>query len=262
MGGRRQFAVTFRFTREMLTACQEFRGWHNRLRDAILHGGMDTIFRGDLASPAGRARAWLDSLLVDHGLLRLVWSNWGTVASCRLYRCNHPTPGRLQRAARRYRLRSVINLRGATGNGSDALSRERAARLGLRLIDVPISSGGAPSRDQMLALAEALRSAPAPALVHCKSGADRAGFAAAMFLLLQGGTVAHALRQLSLRYGHLRRSRAGVLDAVLLRYARDAEGRKSFLDWVREDYDPAAVAGAFRARRLAAFVNDAVLARE
>ena len=228
----------------------------------MLRGGMDTIFRGDLTSSAGRARAWLDSLLVDHGLLRLAWGNWGSVAAGRLYRCNHPTPGRLQRAARRYGLRSVINLRGATGNGSDALSRECAARLGLRCIDVPISSGGAPSREQVLALAEALRSAPAPALVHCKSGADRAGFAAAVFLLMHGGTVSGAMRHLSFRYGHLRGSRAGVLDAVLLGYAREAEGRKSFLDWVREEYDPAAVAGAFRARRLAAFINDAVLARE
>lgn len=223
---------------------------------------MDTIFRGDLTSPAGRARAWLDSLLVDHGLLRLVWSNWGTVAPGRFYRCNHPTPGRLARATRRYGLRSLINLRGATGNGSDALSRERAARLGLHFIDVPMSSGGAPSREQLLALTEALRSAPQPALIHCKSGADRAGFAAAVFLLMQGKSVVEAMRQLSLRFGHLRRSRAGVLDAVLLRYAREAEGRKDFLDWVREDYDPAVAGGAFRARRLTSFISERVLARE
>jgi protein tyrosine phosphatase (PTP) superfamily phosphohydrolase (DUF442 family) len=223
---------------------------------------MDTIFRGDLTSSAGRARAWLDSLLVDHGLLRLAWSNWGAVAPGALYRCNHPTPARLARATRRYGLRSLINLRGRTGNGSDALSRERAARLGLRFFDVPMSSGSAPSREQVLALAEAMRTAPQPALVHCKSGADRAGFAAAVFLLMHGKSVADAMRHLSLRFGHLRRSRAGVLDAVLLRYAREAEGRKGFLDWVREDYDPAAAAGAFRARRLTSFISERVLARE
>src|SRR5271165_4870439 len=154
---------------------------------------MDTIFRGDLGSPAGRARAWIDSLLIDHGVLRLVWTNWGTVAPGRLYRCNHPTPGRLARAVRRYKLRSLINLRGATGNGSDALSRERAARLGLEFIDVPISSGQPPSRAQVMALAAALRSATAPVLLHCKSGADRAGFAAGVFVLMEGGTVDAAL---------------------------------------------------------------------
>jgi len=197
---------------------------------------MDTIFRGNLASPAGRARAWLDSLLIDHGLLRLVWTNWATVVPGRLFRCNHPTPGRLARAVRRHGLRSLINLRGATGNGSDALSRERAARLGLQFIDVPMSSGNAPTRAQVLALAAALRSAPAPVLLHCKSGADRAGFAAGVFVLMEGGTTAAAMRHLSLRFGHLRRSRAGVLDAFFRRYAEQAEGRKPFLDWVREDY--------------------------
>jgi protein tyrosine/serine phosphatase len=171
--------------------------------------------------------------------LRLVWTNWATVAPGRVYRCNHPTPWRLARAARRFGLRSLINLRGATGNGSDALSRERAGRLGLEFIDVPFSSGHAPTRDQVLLLIAALRSAPAPVLLHCKSGADRAGFAAGVFILLEGGTAAAALRQLSLRFGHFSRFRAGVLDAFFRRYARDAEGKKPFLDWLREDYDPA-----------------------
>jgi len=202
---------------------------------------MDTIFRGDLVSRAGRARAWIDSLLIDHGLLRLVWTNWATVAPGRLYRCNHPTPGRLARAVQRFGLRSLINLRGATGNGSDALSRERAAQLGLQFFDVPFSSGQAPTRAQVLALAEALRSAPAPVLLHCKSGADRAGFAAGVFVLIDGGSAAAAMRHLSWRFGHLRRSRAGVLDAFFVRYAREAEGKKPFLDWVREDYDAAAL---------------------
>jgi protein tyrosine/serine phosphatase len=200
---------------------------------------MDTIFRGDLASPGGRARAWVDSLLVDHGLLRLVWTNWATVAPNRVYRCNHPTPGRLARAVRRHGLRSLINLRGATGNGSDALSRERAARLALQFFDVPFSSTQAPTRSQVLALVAALQSATPPVLLHCKSGADRAGFAAGVFILMEGGTAAAAMRELSLWFGHLRRSRAGVLDAFFQRYAHDAEGKKPFLDWLREDYDAA-----------------------
>jgi protein tyrosine/serine phosphatase len=223
---------------------------------------LDSIFHGDLATRRGRALAWADSLLIDHGALRLFWRNWGVVAPGRLYRCNHPTPGRLARARRRLGLRSVINLRGATRNGSDALSRAQAARLGLAFFDMPLSSGHAPSRETLLALAETLRAAPAPALVHCKSGADRAGFAAAVFVLLAGGTVDDALAQLSLRFGHLRRSRAGVLDAVLLAYRAQGEGRMPFLDWVRTRYDAEAVTRAFRAGGVAGFLNDRVLGRE
>jgi len=222
---------------------------------------MDSIFNGDLTTRRGRALAWLDSLLVDHGALRLWWSNWGVVVPGELYRSNHPTPGRLLRAARRHGLRSVINLRGATRSGSDALSRAQARRLGLAFYDVAMSSGRAPSRERLLELVAALREAPRPALLHCKSGADRAGLAAAIFLLLEGRSAAEAMQQLSWRYGHMRRSRAGVLDAILQRYAAEAAGR-GFADWVREAYDPAAIAAGFRAGGLASFVNSTLLARE
>jgi protein tyrosine/serine phosphatase len=223
---------------------------------------MDSIYRGDLHTPAGRRLAWIDSLLVDHAVLRLAWTNAGAVVPGRLYRCNHPTPGRLSAMVRRWGIRSVLNLRGATGNGSDALSRERARLLGLDFIDLPMSSGRPPPRERLLALIGALQSLREPGLVHCKSGADRAGFAGAVFLLLQGATAAEAMDQLSLRWGHLARSRAGVLDAVLRAYARDGEGRVPFAGWARDGYDPEAVGAGFAAGRLAALVNDRLLRRE
>jgi protein tyrosine/serine phosphatase len=221
---------------------------------------MDTIFRGDLASRRGRVLAWADSMFVDHGLLRLAWSNFGTVVPGRLYRCNHPTPGRLAALTRRYRLRTLLNLRGPTGNGSDALSREQAARLGLAFLDVPLRSGLAPPRERVLELVEVFGNAAEPMLLHCKSGADRAGFAAGVFLLLTGGSTADALAQLSWRFGHLRNSRAGVLDAFFLRFARDAEGRKAFIDWLRDDYLESELEAA--PKRLSSFLSERVLARE
>lgn len=223
---------------------------------------MDTIFRGDVISPHGRALAWADSLFVDHALLRLVWSNFGVVVPGRLYRSNHPTPSRLARMVRRHGIRTLINLRGPCGNGSDALSRDRAARLGIVFVDASLSSGRAPQPGQVMAVVAALRHAPEPILVHCKSGADRAGFAAALFLLLQGAGTAQALRQLSLRHGHWHRSRAGVLDAFLHRFAREAEGRKPFLDWLREDYDAATLGAEFRSGHFADFLTHRILRRE
>jgi protein tyrosine phosphatase (PTP) superfamily phosphohydrolase (DUF442 family) len=223
---------------------------------------MESIYRGGLDTPGGRRRAWVDSLLVDHGVFRLAWTNASAVVPGRLYRCNHPPPGRLTAMVRRWGIRTVLNLRGATGNGSDALSRERARHLGLAFVDAPMSSGRAPSRERLMVLLEALRTMREPGLVYCKSGADRAGFAAAVFLLLQGATVKQAMRQLSMRWGHWHRSRAGVLDAVLQTYEREAEGRVAFRDWVRDCYDPDAIAGGFTTRRLHAFITDRVLHRE
>lgn len=223
---------------------------------------MNSIFNGDLTTAKGRLVAWIDSLFIDHAVFRLVWSNLAPVIPGRIYRCNHPTPARLRRMTRRLGLRTLINLRGKTQSGSDALSREAARELGLAFHDMSFESRGAPQRDRILRLHEIYRSMPTPAIMHCKSGADRAGLAAGLMVLFNGGTAAEAMRHLSLRFGHIRQSRTGILDAFFLQFQREAEGRKPFLDWVREDYDEAALRRQFHANGLASFINDWVLAHE
>ena len=223
---------------------------------------MNSIFKGDLSTARGRALAWVDALFIDHAIFRLVWSNLAPVAPGRLYRCNHPLPGRLQRLTRQLGLKTLINLRGPTGNGSDVLSRTEAARLGLDFFDMSLESRGAPQRARILRLHGIFQSMRGPALMHCKSGADRAGLAAGLFVLFEGGTAREALRQLSLRFGHVRQAKTGILDAFFLHYQREAEGRKPFLDWVREDYDEVALRQTFRANGLASFINDWVLVHE
>ena len=219
-------------------------------------------FRPDLTTPSGRASAWGNSLLVDHAVFRALWSNLAEVVPGKLYRSNHPTPGRLARVARRLGLRTLINLRGQRACGSDALSRDAAARLGLTHIDMAFESRGAPHRDRVLRFADIYRGLDAPALVHCKSGADRAGLASGLAILLEGGRAVDALGQLSWRFGHVSRSRTGVLDAFFVRYAAEAEGRLPFLDWVRDEYDEAALRRDFAAGGLASFINDRLLRRE
>ena len=223
---------------------------------------MDTIYKGDLGTPGGRRNAWIDALFVDHAVLRILWTNFATVAPGQLYRSNHPTPGNLIAFTRKTGLKTLINLRGEARNGSDALSREMAARLGLAFHDMAMESRGAPQRDRILRLAGIYQTMAAPALIHCKSGADRAGLAAGIFLLLQGKTTAEATGQLRLRFGHVRHSKTGILDAFFTAYAREAEGRKPFLEWVRDDYDEAALRAGFRSGSLAGFINDRLLARE
>jgi protein tyrosine/serine phosphatase len=223
---------------------------------------MNSIFKGDLSTAKGRAVAWIDSLFIDHAVLRLVWSNFDAVIPGKVYRCNHPTPGRLRRMVRRFGLRTLINLRGRTQSGSDALSRAAAQDLGLAFHDMALESRGAPQRDRILRLHGIYTSMAMPAVMHCKSGADRAGLAAGLMVLFNGGTAADALQQLSWRFGHIRQARTGILDAFFLRYQREGEGRKSFLDWVRDDYDEAALRQDFHANGLASFINDWVLAHE
>ncbi len=221
------------------------------------------MFRGELTTLSGRAGAWSDSLLMDHGIFRLFWRNFATVVPGRLYRSNHPSPLNLARAQRRYGLRTLINLRGPRNCGSDALSREAAERLDMAHVDAPFESRGAPHRDRVLRLARLFGSIEYPALIHCKSGADRAGLIAGVFLLLHGGSAEQALAQLSWRFGHFRGSRTGVLDAFFELYRREGEGRVAFLDWVRDEYDEAGLRREFMAAGgLASFVTEHVLQRE
>ncbi|MGY0484265.1 tyrosine-protein phosphatase [Endobacter medicaginis] len=224
------------------------------------------MFAGDLRidpSVPARRRAWRDSLFVDHAIFRLVWTNVAEVVPGKIYRANHPTPARLARLARRLGLRTLVNLRGHRQCGSDALSRAAAERLGLVHIDMAFESRGAPHRERILRFADHYRSLAFPMLMHCKSGADRAGLASGLVVMFEGGTAEAALSQLSWRYGHFSRSRTGILDAFFRRYRDTAEGRLPFLDWVATEYDEAALKRDFvAAGGLSNFVTDTVLRRE
>ena len=211
------------------------------------------------------AAAWGNALFIDHAILRLGWRNWGVVAPGRLYRSNHPLPWQLRLAARHHGIRTVINLRGNRADcGADALSRAEAARLGLAHIDAPFESRGAPHKDRILRLAAIFQDMQEPALIHCKSGADRTGLAAGLWLMLQGRPVAEALAQLSLRHGHVAASRTGILDAFFKSFAvfRQANPEIPFLEWVQGTYDEAALRESFSSNPWADRLVDQVLRRE
>ncbi len=202
-----------------------------------------------LASPAARRRALLDYHLVDHGILRTVWPNLHRVAPG-VWRANQPSPARLARY-RAMGIRAVLNLRGSKGLSHFALEREACARLGLTLVNLPLSAARPAARETLLALHEVFRTIPKPFVMHCKSGADRTGIAAALYLLMiEEAPLAEAARQLHWRFLHLARGEAGVLDHMLATYgrARAATGI-GVLDWIRDGYDPEAILRDYHARR-------------
>jgi protein tyrosine/serine phosphatase len=223
---------------------------------------VNSIFNGDLQSRRGRLLAWADSMLLDHALFRLSWANFAPVVHGSLYRSNHPTPARLAAYARQYGLRTIVNLRGKAGNGSDALSREAASRLGLELIDAPLKSQGAPEPKRVLHLLDAFKRMGKPALLYCKSGADRTGFAAALYLIYQGVGASSACRQLSRQFGYFAHSNAGILRAFIDAYAREAEGKIGLVDWLRTGYDSAALEQSFQPSLASRLLADRLLPRE
>jgi protein tyrosine/serine phosphatase len=225
---------------------------------------MARIARWDrpLAGPAGRAWAWASMLLADHGMFRLVYLNKHRV-SHRLWRSAQPAPHQLARL-KAEGVRTVVNLRGGREHGSWQLQKEACDRLGLTLVDFVVRSRGAPDRETILAAKTFFDGIEYPAVLHCKSGADRAGFVAALFLVVhEGRPVEDALRQLSLRYGHFRFAKTGILDAFFDRYRKEGEEQKiPFLTWVETIYDPAALERDFRPSFWSDMIVDRIMRRE
>ena len=214
------------------------------------------------AGPWRRARTFLDMVFVDHGVFRL-WINTAKPITERAWRSGQPWPMHLRRAKRRG-IRTIVNLRGARDCGSYVLEREAAEKYGLTLIDMPFESRGAPRIDRLNRAAETFRSIEYPVLLHCKSGADRVGIGAALYLMLaEGRPVEEAKKQLSLRFGHVRQAKTGVLDAFLDAYQeRNARAPIDFMEWVNTEYDRETLQARFNHMKAADIVVDFILRRE
>ncbi len=225
---------------------------------------MARIARWDrpLEGRAGRVRAWANMLLVDHGVFRLAYLNKHRVTD-RLWRSAQPAPYQLAQL-KAEGVRTVVNLRGGREHGSWQLQKDACDRLGLTLVDFVVRSRGAPDRETILGAKRFFETVEYPAVLHCKSGADRAGFVAALYLIVhEGRPVDEALRQLSMRYGHFRFAKTGILDAFFERYLIEGElNGMPFLTWVETVYDPEALERDFRPSFWSDIVVDRIMRRE
>ena len=103
-----------------------------------------------------------------------------------------------------------------------------------------------------------------PALMHCKSGADRAGIMAALYLILHKKTSAeNAKKQLSFKHLHIKYAKTGILDAFLDKYIEDNKKLKvTFINWVNNIYDREKLISSFKASRPMEILNSLILKRE
>ncbi len=209
-----------------------------------------------------RARAWANMLLADHGVFRMAYLNRHRVTPA-FWRAAQPSPGQIRDAAAQG-VRTIVNLRGGREYGSWPLEKEACDAAGLVLTDFVVRSRGAPDRETILAARDFFNSLQYPVLVHCKSGADRAGFMAALYLLVhENRPLDEAMQQLSLRYGHFRFAKTGILDAFFERYRTEGLARgMPFMEWVETTYDPEALDREFKPHGLSNFIVDGLLRRE
>jgi len=215
-----------------------------------------------LTSRRRRLAAWLNMLLVDHGIFRLAYLNTQTVTA-ELWRSAQPAPNQIADFARQG-IRTIVTLRGGREFGSWPLEKEACEQHGLQLVEFLARSREAPTAETVRQAKALFDSLEYPALIHCKSGADRAGLVAALYMIFrQGKSATEALQQLSPRYGHWRWSKTGILDAFLIKYRDEGEARgKSLIDWVEQDYDPEQLKAEFKPHAWSNFVVDRILRRE
>lgn len=216
----------------------------------VLRKARQERWRRPLATARDRREAWASLLLADHGVLRLAYRNRHRVTE-RLWRSSQPAPDDIAFAARAG-IRTVLSLRG-DGFGGDILEREACAREGLTFVRLLLWSRKAPPKETLRQAIAVFPTLATPVLMHCKSGADRAGLGAALWLLIvEGRPAAEARRQLSLRFGHIAQAKTGILDAFVAAYERDGEAQGlSFAQWVEMSYDPRALKHSFRPSRAA-----------
>ena len=206
-------------------------------------------------------RDWTELIFRDHGFLRIWWHNLHEVAPG-MWRSNQPGPARV-RAAAGMGIRTIINLRGPRDDGGWRLEAEACAKAGITLLDFTARSRAAPNKAMLHAARELFAEAELPAMMHCKSGADRAGLMSALFLLIvEKRPAREAAMQLAWKYGHVKQAKTGLLDAFLAAYMPYENQGMDFFDWVDNIYDPDQVTREFQAKGWAVRLTDSILRRE
>lgn len=205
---------------------------------------------------------YLQMLLWDIGALRLVYPNRHRIRPD-LWRSAQPLPHHIARLAKQG-VRTIVNLRGVHTSAAYRIEREACRDHGIEMVDFEVRSRAAPTREELERIRALFDNITYPALIHCKSGADRAGLMSALYLhLKQGVPIKEAAKQLSLRFGHVRHANPGVLSYFFDRYLADTEEEPMpFFEWVETRYDSDEVQASFRSKGWANRIVDDVLSRE
>ncbi len=200
----------------------------------------------DLNNPRHRKQARRDLVWGDHGFLRARFPNRHDLGGG-MYRENQPSPKRIALLAEEG-IKTILNLRGPSPKGFYLLEKEACEKHGLTLIDFRVYSRDVHTVEKIKGARDLFESIEYPAVMHCKSGADRTGFMGVLYRHFHmGDTIAEALAsELTLKKLHVRQGKTGMLDFFFEDYLRYAETHDiSFMDWVETIYEPADVKARF-----------------
>lgn len=205
---------------------------------------------------------WLELYLNDHGFLRLAFQNLYQIDNY-MWRSNQPSPKQIEHAHNKFGIKTILNLRGPRVSGGWQLEAEVCDKLNINLINFRVRSRAAPEKEMLLKVPSLFSSIQKPSLLHCKSGADRAGLMSALYVIVVMKKPAiEALKQLSFKYLHIKHAKTGILDAFISSYIPFEKQGIEFIKWVEEIYDPEKLSREFQEQPIASRFVDSILKRE
>ncbi len=222
----------------------------------------ERYWRDPSAGSLKLAHAWLNMMLVDHGLLRLIFQNRHEL-SPGVWRSSQPSPSQIKWFAKQGG-KTILTLRGFDYRGSMFWEKRATNALGVKLMHWRCRSDFVMGPAQIQKLIDLLRTIETPLLIHCKSGADRMGFVAVIYRhVIMDEPIELAMKQLSGRYLHIKSSKTGVLDHFFEIYAKSHnESGIDFETWLATECDSKAINQSFVPNGFAGWFERKILRRE
>lgn len=216
----------------------------------------------DTETQDGYKKTWKDFWWNDHAFLRKNFQNAHEIAPG-VWRSNQPSPEQLA-VWKEKGIKTVVNLRGDVNSSFTALEKKACQDLGLNLVFFKVESRGAPDPVIMRALVNAFKEVEYPILMHCKSGADRAGLASVLYkYLVEGVPLDEARKQLGFKYLHVSAGKTGILGHFWNKFSKaHKETGIEFWDWVDNHYSRERLWDDFKPTPVGNWIVENLLHRE
>jgi len=202
----------------------------------------------------------LNQFFHEHSITNLIRLNFHKVDN-EFFRSAQPSPNQLKKLIKKYNIKTIINLRGPENISILQKEREICKQYNINLIEIKYSSRGIPSYDLVQETNKILNSIEYPVLIHCKSGSDRTGLVATLYLyFIKNIPIKKAIKQLNfIPYGHIKYGKTGLIDFYFKKFIDSKE--KNLLKWHKK-IDKKILEEEYKSKKFIDFILDKILKRE